>query len=304
MKSVSSIDESSVIGAPMVPAVPVGTAMLEVMDIDALIIGAIIGGAAGGIGYLAALAAQRFWRLRSPPYWVVAASTIVGIAGGTALMNGWSPLHWDEQRIAVDDVLPFMHLIKAREPNLYERIETSVIRDQNDGIPTEQVRANARSLVMSYVADKTTFLPDDITYELFATTRDQLAFLAENREFKVCADLALGRAKGDLDSKLSKELVERDNNNAMRVISTPPNDGVRKMPAEEFSQLATRAFADASQATNVAPNELDDLLAGTGDPAKTCKLMKAFFDAILAQPVDVAASALRTMSLGERTTTQ
>jgi hypothetical protein len=72
------------------------------------------------------------------------------------------------------------------------------------------------------------------------------------------------------------------------------------MPAEEFSQLATSAFAEATQRTGVAAEEVDTLLGGAGDPAKTCKLMKAFFDALLAHPVEVAASALRTMGSGAR----
>jgi hypothetical protein len=74
------------------------------------------------------------------------------------------------------------------------------------------------------------------------------------------------------------------------------------MPAEAFAELASRAFAEASQATGIPPEEVEKLLAGSGDPAKTCRLMKSFFDALLAQPVDYAAAALRTLSSGERGT--
>ena len=197
-----------------------------------------------------------------------------------------------------------MQLIKTHEPALYERIETSVIRDQDEGLAPQQVRANAKSLVTSYVADKTTFLPNQLTYELFATTRDQMAFLAERDDYQACADLALGRSKGDLDSKLSPELVERGNNTTARVISTKSDQNVAKMPGEEFAQLAARSFGEASQATGIPPEEVDGLLLGSGDPTKACKLMKAFFDSILAQPVEVAASALRALSSGERSPTQ
>lgn len=276
------------------------------MDVSTLLIGAAIGALAGLLGYLAAVAAQRYWSLSGLPYWIVALSTVVGIVGGTALLDqGW--FAGGGEKVPVDQVLPYMQLIKANEPELYERIETSVIRDQEDGMSADQVRANARSLVMSFVADAAGNLPDDLTYELYATTRDQLAYLSAHEENATCADLALGRAKGDLDAKLSKELVERSNNNTLRVISTlaeqkkrPAPAQFAKMPAEEFAQVASRSFAEASHASGVPPEDVDNILAGAGDPAKTCKLMKAFFDAILAQPVDVAASALRTLASGER----
>lgn len=276
------------------------------MDLAALIIGAISGGAAGAIGYAAAWAIERFRGPRFSPYWGAGAGAVLGIVGSAAVIGGWIPsgFGWTDDRVAVNDVLPYMQLIEAHEPALYERIETSVIRDQNDGVPAAQVQANAKALVMSYVADKTTFLPDQLTYEIFATTRDQLAHLADRQDYQACTDLALGRARGDLDSRLSSELVERGNNNTARVITTKPDQAAPKMPAEEFTQLAARSFTEASQATGIPAEEVDDLLAGSGDPAKTCKLMKAFFDSILAQPVEVAASALRTMASGERSPTQ
>jgi hypothetical protein len=274
------------------------------MDLAALIIGAVVGGAAGAVGYLAALAAQRIWRLPKPPYWLAAVFAVVGIAGGSAVLGGWMP-SWStftEEPIAVADILPYMQAIKTHEPALYERIETSVIRDHSDGMSADRARANATALVRSYVADKTVFLPDQLTYELYATTRDELAYLGEHQEFDECAGLALGRPNADLDTKLSAELVERSNNNTARVIATKSEvDGVKvpegaKMPAEEFSQLASRSFAEAVQATGIPADEVDTLLAGKGDAAKTCKLMKAFLDGMLAQPVGVAAAAFRTMA--------
>lgn len=268
-----------------------------------LLIGAVVGAVlAGGLGYLAALGARRYWRLQVRPYWIALAAAAVGALAGTAVVDGWpARLFGAGERIAVDNVLPYMQLIKTHEKPLYERIETSVIRDQEEGMSGAEVRANARSLVISYVADKTAFLPDDLTYELFATTRDQLAYLAQQEDYAACADLALGRAKGDLHDKLSKELAERSDNNAMRAISAPKDESAVRMAAEEFTQLANRAFAEATQATGIPPDELDNLLTGTGDQAKTCKLMKGFFDALLAQPVATAAAALRTLASGERT---
>ncbi len=277
------------------------------MDLAALIIGAISGGAAGVIGYLVARAAERFWGARFSPYWGAGIGAALGMLGSAAVIGGWIPsgFGWVEERVAVDNVLPYMQVIKTHEPALYERIETSVIRDQNDGIAPAQVRANAKALVVSYVADKTTSLPDQLTYELFATTRDQLAYLADRQDYQACADLALGRSRGDLDSKLTPELIERGNNNTTRVIAAKiGQEAPQKMPAEEFTQLAARSFADASQATGIPAEEVDGLLGGSGDAAKTCKVMKAFFDSLLAQPVEVAASALRAMSSGERSPTR
>jgi hypothetical protein len=275
------------------------------MELAALIITAVSGVVAGGLGVLATLVVRRLGRFGLPVYVLPVLFALLGVAGSWAIINGWlSPFALSQEPIAVADVSPYMPAIKANEPALYERIETSVIRDQADGVPLDRVRANAKVLVLSYVADKTMFLPDQLTYELYVTIRDQLVFLGERGEHQVCADLALGRINGDLDAKLSPELVERSNTNIVRVIGTKPDRQAPKMPAEEFSQLASRSFADASQTAGILPDEVETILAGTGDPAKTCKLMKAFFDAILAQPVEVAAAALRTLASGERAPTR
>jgi hypothetical protein len=276
------------------------------MDLAALIIVVVGAGVAAAIGYFGVLAAERFLSFRLSPYLGAGAGAAFGGLVSIAVIGGWIPalLNWTEPKVPVEQVLPYMQLIKQHEPALYERIETSIIRDQDDGLASEQVRANARALVISYVADKTTSLPDQLTYDLFATTRDQMAYLAEHRDYEACADLALGRAKGDIDSRLSPELIERGDTTTARVISTPADPSVVKMPAEEFAQLASRSFAEASQLTGIPPEEVDVLLSGSGEPTKACKLMKAFFDALLAQPVNVAASALRALSSGERSPTQ
>ena len=275
------------------------------MDLAAFIITAVTGGVAGGLGYLAAIVARRYFHWSTPAHWPAVVFAVLGMAGGTAVVNDWLP-SWsafDEAPVAVADILPYMDAIDTNEPALYERIETSVIRDQNEGMSADRVRSNAAALVQSYVADKIMFLPDQLTYELYAATRDALAYLLERAEHAACADLALGRINGDLDAKLSPELAERSHNNTRRVIATKADPDVPKMPAEEFSQLATRAFAEASQTTGIPPDQVDAILAGTGEPAPTCRLMKAFFDAILSQPVEVAAAALRTLASGERAPT-
>jgi hypothetical protein len=275
------------------------------MEAAELIIVAGAGIAAAALGYLAGLLLQRYRDWQAPRYWWAAGFAVAGVLIALAVLNGWltSMTAITAERVAVDAVLPYMKAIKIKEPTLYERIETSVIRDQNDGLDPDHVRANAKAFVQSYVADKTIYLPDQLAYDLLATTRDELAYLAEHREYQACADLALGRANGDIDAKLNPDLVDRANDITTRVIAAQSKEEAVRMPAEEFSQFASRAFADASQATGVRPDEIDGLLAGTGDPAKTCKLMKAFFDSVLSQPVPVAASASRALAAGEKGTT-
>jgi hypothetical protein len=274
------------------------------MEWAALIITATIGVLAAGLGLAVTFGLRRMTQVRLAAYVLPAAFAALGMISCWAVLNGWlSSLPLSEEKVAVADVLPYMQAIRRYEPALYERIETSVIRDQQDGLSAARVRANAKVLVLSYVADKTTFLTDQLTYELYAMTRDQLAFLGGRNDHQACAGLALGRIDGELDAKLSPELVERSDTNIMRVIAAKPDPQAVKMPAEEFSQLASRSFAEASQTTGILPDEVETILAGTGEPAKTCKLMKAFFDALLAQPVEVAAAALRTLASGERAPT-
>lgn len=255
---------------------------------------AVVGAAGLGVWF-----ALRRWRaVPYPAYWFAAAGAVLGGLSGAAVIGDWGRAIFGEAQIAVDDVLPYMETIKARDAALYERIETSIIRDRADGKPAAEIRANAKALVSSYVADKIAFLPNELTYELYATTRDILGYLEERRDFATCAGVALGRFKGDLDTRLSPDLVQRNDNTTLRVITARTQPDAVRMPAEEFAELASNAFAQATQIIGIAPEEVDVLLAGEGDPEKTCKLMKAFIDTLLAQPVDVAASALRTLAAG------
>lgn len=270
------------------------------MNAAALIILTAAAAIAAAIGFGVAWGADRYLHRRFPPLWFSLGGAGVGLVVAALTITDWSALFGSADPVAVETVLPYMQVIKEREPTLYERIETSVIRDLQDGKSDDEARTNAKALVSSYIADKVAFLPDDLTYELYATTRDTLAYLASEKDFEVCANLALGRNATDIDAHLSPQLVERNNNNAIRVISASANKDAPRLAAEAFSEVASRAFAEASQATGIPPEDVEKLLAGNGDPTKTCKLMKSFFDALLAQPVDMAAAALRTLSSGER----
>ena len=271
------------------------------MNLAAVIIVSVAVALGAAVAFGAVWALRRFRLFEAPMLWSTLGGAVLGGLISAAVIGDWAAALRPAEPVSVANVLPYIGTIKAREKELYERIETSVIRDGQDGKDPSEIRANAKAIVSSYVADKVGSLPDDLTYEIFATTRDSLGYLAGKREFEACADLALSRGHSDIDAKLSPELVERSNNNILRVIGTKPITDAPRMPAEEFTQMTSRAFADASQATGIPPEEVDLLLGGTGNPAKTCRVMKAFFDSILSQPVDVAATALRTLSSGERT---
>jgi hypothetical protein len=274
------------------------------MEPAALIIIAGAAVVAAGLGFAAGWAGRRWLSLAYPAYWFAIGGAVLGAVAGGAVVSGWpASLFGAGDRLAVHDVLPYMTAIKKYDERLYERVETSIIRDQQDGKSPEESRANAKALISSYVADKIPYLSNELTYELYATTRDILAYLNDQGDHATCADVALGRFKGDLDTRLSPELTERNDATTLRVIAARPDAGAPKMPAETFGQLASNAFAEASHITGIAPEEVDRLLAGEGDPAKTCKLMKTFIDRILAQPVDVAAAALRTLAAGGGRTT-
>jgi hypothetical protein len=256
----------------------------------------------GAIAFAAAWAASRRWFLPVPAYAFAAGGAALGLVIGYGVTAGWfSGALWNE-RVPVARVLPYMQAISKYEPSLFERLETSILRDQQEGRSAEEVRANAKALVHSYVADKTVGLPDELVYELYSAQRDNLAYLAERNQYQACADFALGRFSGDIDTLVSAELAERNASNVTRVLAMKADPGMARMPSEQFTQLVADSFTGASQATGI-PLDLDavdTLLAGKADPARTCRLMKSFFDAILSRPVDVAASALRTLSSGER----
>jgi hypothetical protein len=265
----------------------------------------IVLGSALGLGTLAFVGwrlASRRWYLRAPAAAIAAGGAVLGAVIGYGVTADWfSSARWNE-RVPVARVLPYMQAVKTHEPSLYERLETSILRDQEEGRSASEVRANAKALVSSYVADKTVGLPDELVYELYSALRDNLVFLAERELHQPCADFALGRFEGDIDTLLSAELVERNVSNTRRVLAAKADPSMRRMESEPFTQLIADSFAGASQATGIPLDldAIDTLLAGKADAARTCRLMKAFFDAILSRPTDVAAAALRTLSSGER----
>ncbi len=271
------------------------------MEIAALIIVLVSAALLAAASYGAALAAGRFWHVPYPALWFAVGGAIGGAVISISVVSGWpASMFRMGGDTPVDTVTPYMQALRRHEPKLFERIATLIARDRQDGRGEDEVRANAMSLALSYVADKSSQLPDGLVTELYSFTRDELLHLAATDEFEICADIALGRVRGDIEAKLSPELNERHNAIVLRVIETPANPEAARMGAEQFSILAAQAFAEASQATGVPAEQVDALLTGSGDAAKVCKLMKNFFDALLAQPVDVAASALRELAAGER----
>lgn len=269
------------------------------METAAVII--VLGAAAiaAALGFAAAWAARRWMHVAYPAYWFAGGGAALGaIAAAVVLSGTGASLLASGEQLKPGQVLTYMKDIRRYDAALAERIETSIIRDQEDGKSADEVRTNAKALVSSYVADKIPFLPDDLTYELYATTRDILSYLLLHGEASTCADVALGRFRGDIDPKLSADLVERNNNVTVRVIATRANKDAEKMKVQDFTAFASAAFVEAAQIADVPQEQVDKLLAGEGDPGKTCKLMKGFINVVLSQPVNVAASALRTLASG------
>jgi hypothetical protein len=281
------------------------------MEIAAIIIviGSAAFGAAAGLG--GAWVYERYRQLPWQRYWFGAGGGVAGLAISVMVLTGW-PLSFVRSidQVPLDQVTPYMSILKPRDPasvhkskaeaGLYERVTTLVSRDREDGRSEDEVRANAMSQILSYAADKVVLMPDDIVYEYYAFSRDELAHLDREQDHAVCADLALGRTRGDIEGFLSEELVERQRNIISRILQTKPSLDVALMASEPFSVVAAQAFAGASQATGIPPNEIEVLLGGGGEPRKLCKLMKGFFDVLLAQPVEAAAPALRALAAGER----
>jgi hypothetical protein len=211
-----------------------------------------------------------------------------------------------EERVPVDQVTPYMLALKPgstprpTEDALYERLVTLMLRDREDGRSEAQVRFNAVSQVMSHAADKISLMPDDIVHTYYVFTRDELGYLGKQKDFEACADVALGRIRGDIEDRLSPELVERQRAIVTRIIATPADPGVERLAQEPFQVMVSRAFANATEVARIEPNEIEVLLSGAGEPEKTCRLMKVFFDAMLTQSVETVAPALRVLAAGER----
>ena len=254
----------------------------------------------GALAFGAAWAADRRYHLPVPAYAFGAAGAVLGGLISYGLIGGWfSGALWAE-KVPVMKVLPYMAAIRQDEPQLFERLETSILRDQQDGRSVDEVRANAKSYVKSFVQDKIATMPDDVVYEVYAALRDDIAFLGAQKKHEICADFALARYKGDIDGELSPELADRNQTNILRVLSTKADPFASRMEREDFQKVTSEAFSGALQTTGIPPEKLDELLGGGGDQAETCRIMKAFFDSVLALPINDSARALRTISTGER----
>lgn len=268
-----------------------------------IVIGSAILAAAAGFG--GAWAYARYGVLPYKRHWFAVGGGIAGLFISIMVLTGW-PLNLFRSidRVPLAEVTPYMVVLQAHqndaEAALYERITTLVSRDREDGRSETEVRANAMSQIFSYVADKLSQMPDDVVYDYYSFNRDELAYLDKQQEHQACGDLALGRIRGDIETLLSEELVERQRSIVSRVLDTAPTAETSRMAAEPFSIVAAQAFAGASQATGISPNEIEVLLGGGGEPQKICRLMKGFFDVLLAQPVEAAAPALRALAAGER----
>jgi len=279
------------------------------MPIAALIIVAGSALVAAAIGFGAAHGYRRFRPLGYPSWWFALGGAALGILVSASLISGWpGQVLSGGARGPVDRVTPYMAALKHHkdegrndpEAALYERLSTLIERDRDDGRSEDEVRFNAMSQTLSYVADKAAILPDELVYEFYSFTRDQLVYFAAQKDFDTCSDVAMGRVRGDIEAKLSNDLVDRYRSIVVRIIEARSDAPPEKMGAEPFSVMASQAFATASEATGIPPNEIEELLAGRGDREKVCKLMKGFFDALLGQPVEQAGPALRALSAGER----
>lgn len=262
---------------------------------------------AAGIGFGLAWGYDRYRALGIPLYWFAGGGALAGMLLSLMVISGWPmSLMRTEQRVPVDEVTPYMMALKPvstprpTEDALYERLVTLVFRDREDGRSESQVRFNAVSQVMSYAADKISLMPDDVVHAYYVFTRDELGYLGKQKDFEVCADVALGRIRGDIEERLSPELVERQRAIVTQIISTPADPGAGRLAQEPFQVMVSKAFANASQVAKIEPNEIEVLLSGAGEPEKVCRLMKVFFDAMLTQPVETVAPALRALAAGER----
>lgn len=277
------------------------------METAAIII--VIGAAlvAAGVGAGLAWAYDRYRRLPYPVYWFAGGSATLGALLSLMIISGWPmSLLRIEERVPVDQVTPYMMALKPggtprqAEDALYERLVTLVLRDREDGRSEKQVRFNAVSQVMSYAADKISVMPDDVVHAYYVFTRDGLGHLGKQKNFEACGDVALGRIRGDIEERLSPELVERQRVVITRIIATPADPNVERLAQEPFQTMVSKAFANATDIANIPPNEVEFLLSGAGEPEKVCRLMKVFFDAMLTQPVEIVAPALRALAAGER----
>lgn len=282
------------------------------MELAAIII--VFGAAlvAAGIGYGAAWALDRFWGRALPAWRVASLGGATGALVAVMVITGWpfGAIRFQSPG-PVNTVTPYMEALKPigrirpTEDALYERLVTFIQRDRQDGRSEDEVRRNAVSQVLSHAADRVVAMPDELVRDYYVLQRDAMAYLGRQQDFGTCRDLGLGRIRGDIEERLSEELVVRQQALVINIIGTPPDPKVVRLAQEPFQTLAAQAFALSSQLSGISPNEIEVLLAGdgSGDPdaaEKTCRLMTTFLSTMLAEPLEVLAPALRALAAGER----
>jgi hypothetical protein len=284
------------------------------MEAAAIIIVAVSALAAGALVWGLSWAYVRYVGPAWPALRLAGLGGLAGALIALMVITGWplSAMRFSAE-VPVNAVSPYIEALKPvgrirpAEDALYERLVTLVQRDREEGRSEDEVRRNAVSQVLSHAADKVASMSDELVRDYYALQRDALSHLEVAGDPATCRDLALGRIRGDIEERLSPELVARQQMLVMAIIRTPSDPNVPRLAQEPFQVLAAQVFALASQSSGVSPNEIETLLSGSGDEdtgaaQKTCRLMKSFFDIILAEPLEVLAPALRAMAAGERGT--
>lgn len=282
------------------------------METAAIIIVLVSGLAAAGAGYGLAVLYDRYRGLSWRRSWVAGGAAVAGMAVAGMVLAGWpAGVFRFSTPVPVDEISPYMTALKpgrvARpgEDALYERLVTLIERDREDGRSEADIRYNTIALVLSYVADKVPSTPDETVVAYYTLQRDVLSHLDDARQYGVCRDIALGQIRGDIEDYLPANLLEAQRAVVTRIIRAAGNPDMPRLDQATFQVLASRAFVQAAGGIGVEPSEIEVLLSATGDasgdkPMKACQLMRAFFDALLAQAGDRAAPVLRTLAVGER----
>lgn len=282
------------------------------MTFTALLYALLAAALAAGFAYLFSGLLQGLLDLRQRPYWVV---PVAGIgAAAITLSVLWLGEPRDELPLtaargsasgtpdgqAPSDPTVYIEGLKADDPALYRKVKASLQSDLARGKGETVALANARDLLDDYIEQKLPFLPDEVIVERFQLLRDVLSYLGAQNQNEICAGLALGTKRSGVQLYLSSELVARDTASVTHIVAAARDEAAVKLPMEEFKNLTNAAFAHSAESAGIALEEVDSLLTGTGDPKKTCMLMIGFFDAVVSLSPSQAASALRTMAVGEQ----
>jgi hypothetical protein len=282
------------------------------MELAAIIIvvGAslLAAGIAWGLALILGIYVGRPW----PAWRLAAGGGLAGIVVALCVITGWpfgvirfsSPVPVDEVSAYMQALRPIGR-VRPSEDALHERLATFIERDRQEGLSEDEVRRNVVSQVLSHAADKVVSMPDELVRDYYVLQRDAMAHLGRQKDFETCRDLGLGRIRGDIEERLSEELVARQRALVMAIIGAAGDPQAERLAQEPFQARAAQGFALASQMSGISPNEIELLLAGGGDEAagaaeKTCRLMTTFFSTMLAEPLEVLAPTLRAMAAGER----